>query len=69
MPLFEMDFHENSYGFRPQKNAHQAIHQAKKFIELGYKKIVEIDLKSFFDEVDHAIPLDLPHITKPRKDN
>jgi group II intron reverse transcriptase/maturase len=59
MPLFEMDFHENSYGFRPQKNAHQAIHQSKKFIELGYKKIVEIDLKSFFDEVDHAILLQL----------
>jgi RNA-directed DNA polymerase len=59
MPLFELDFHENSYGFRPQKNAQQAIHQAKKNIEEGYKRIVEIDLKSFFDEVDHAILLQL----------
>lgn len=59
MPLFEVEFHENSYGFRPQKNAQQAVSQAKKFIEEGYKKIVEIDLKSFFDEVDHAILLQL----------
>jgi group II intron reverse transcriptase/maturase len=59
MPLFEVDFHENSYGFRPQKNAQQAVHQAQKFIEEGYKKIVEIDLKSFFDEVDHRLLLQL----------
>lgn len=59
MPLFELDFHPNSYGFRPQKNAHQAILQSQKYIEAGYKHIVEIDLKSFFDEVDHAILLQL----------
>lgn len=59
MPLFELDFHENSYGFRPQRNAHQAILQSRKFIEDGYKHIVEIDLKSFFDEVDHSILLQL----------
>ena len=56
---FELDFHPNSYGFRPEKNAHQAILQAKKTIEEGYKHIVEIDLKSFFDQVDHAILLQL----------
>ena len=59
MPLFELDFHPNSYGFRPQKNAHQAILQSQKYIEAGYKHIVEIDLKSFFDEVDHSILLQL----------
>ena len=59
MPLFELNFHENSYGFRPQRNAHQAILQSQKFIEDGYKHIVEIDLKSFFDEVDHSILLQL----------
>ncbi len=59
MPLFELDFHENSYGFRPQRNAHQAILQSQKFIEDGYKHIVEIDLKSFFDQVDHSILLQL----------
>ena len=59
MPLFELGFHENSYGFRPQRNAHQAILQSQKFIEDGYKHIVEIDLKSFFDQVDHSILLQL----------
>jgi len=58
-PLFELNFHENSYGFRPEKNAHQAIQQSQKNINEGYKHIVEIDLKSFFDEVDHAILLQL----------
>lgn len=58
-PLFELDFHANSYGFRPQKNAHQALLQAQKFIEDGYNRIVDIDLKSFFDEVDHCILLQL----------
>lgn len=39
--------------------AHQAIQQSQKNINEGYKRIVEIDLKSFFDEVDHAILLQL----------
>ena len=58
-PLFELEFHENSYGFRPERNAHQAIWQSQKNINEGYKSIVEIDLRSFFDEVDHAILLQL----------
>jgi group II intron reverse transcriptase/maturase len=59
MQKFEMDFHSDSYGFRPEKNAQQAIQQSKKNIEEGCNHIVEIDLKSFFDEVDHAILLQL----------
>lgn len=58
-PLFELEFHRNSYGFRPERNAHQAIQQSQRNINEGYKHIVEIDLKSFFDEVDHAILLQL----------
>lgn len=58
-PKFELDFTAHSYGFRPQKNAHQAIQQAQKNIHEGYDYIVDIDLKSFFDEVDHAILLQL----------
>lgn len=58
-PLFELEFHENSYGFRPERNAHQAIQQSQKNINEGYKIIVEMDLKSFFDEVNHAILLQL----------
>ena len=56
---FEMDFKEHSYGFRPNKNAHQCITQSQKYIQEGYQHIVDIDLKNFFDEVDHKLLLQL----------
>lgn len=58
-PMFEVEFSEHSYGFRPDRNAHQAIMQAQKNIHDGYNYIVDIDLKSYFDEVDHGILLGL----------
>ena len=58
-PLFELEFKEHSYGFRPGRNAHQAVQQAQKNINQGYQHIVDIDLKSFFDEVDHCLLLQL----------
>jgi RNA-directed DNA polymerase len=58
-PLFEFEFKEHSYGFRPNKNAHQCIHQAQQYIHEGYQHIVDIDLQSFFDEVDHVLLLQL----------
>ena len=56
---FEMDFEEFSYGFRPNKNAQQAVLKALEYINSGYQDIVDIDLKNFFDEVDHCILLQL----------
>lgn len=56
---FELEFKAHSYGFRPNKNAHQCILQAQKNIHEGYQYIVDIDLKNFFDEVDHCILLQL----------
>ena len=50
---FELDFDEHSYGFRPQRNLQKAVQQALKYINDGYQDIVDIDLKSFFDEVEH----------------
>lgn len=58
-PVFEPDFQQHSYGFRPGRNAHQAIAQSLENINSGYKDIVDIDLKSFFDEVEHYILLGL----------
>jgi RNA-directed DNA polymerase len=58
-PLFELDFKDHSYGFRPGRNAQQAVLQAQKNINEGYQHIVDIDLKSFFDEVDHCLMLQL----------
>jgi RNA-directed DNA polymerase len=59
MPLFEADFKDHSYGFRPNRNAQQAVHQSLAYINSGYGHIVDIDLKSFFDEVDHCKLLQL----------
>lgn len=58
-PKFELEFREHSYGFRPNRNAHQAVQQAQKNIHEGYGYIVDIDLANFFDEVDHGILLQL----------
>lgn len=59
MPLFELEFKAHSYGFRPNRNAQQAVQQAQANINAGYQHIVDIDLKNFFDEVDHCILLQL----------
>ncbi len=50
---FELDFAEESYGFRPKKNLQQAVLQSQKYINNGYQDIVDIDLQGFFDEVPH----------------
>ena len=56
---FELEFEDKSYGFRPNRNAQQAVLKAKEYINAGYQHIVDMDLKSFFDEVDHYLLLQL----------
>lgn len=58
-PIFEPDFRKHSYGFRPRRNAHQALQQSLENINSGYQDILDIDLKSFFDEVEHYVLLEL----------
>ncbi len=58
-PRFEQEFTVHSYGFRPNKNAHDCILQSQKNIQEGYQHIVDIDLKNFFDEVEHSVLLQL----------
>ncbi|MDC6391166.1 group II intron reverse transcriptase/maturase, partial [Maribacter sp. PR1] len=50
---FELGFEMESYGFRPRKNLQQAVLKSQGYINDGYQDIVDIDLKSFFDEVQH----------------
>jgi len=50
---FELEFADESYGFRPKRNIHKAVRQSLKHINDGYQDIVDIDLKGFFDEVQH----------------
>ena len=54
-PLFESEFSDNSYGFRPGRNAQQAIRQAAEYYRQGYAKVVDIDLAKYFDTVNHDI--------------
>lgn len=52
-PLWEREFSPFSYGFRPMRNAHQALAKANEYINAGYHDIIDLDLKSFFDKVNH----------------
>ncbi len=53
-PLFEPQFSENSYGFRPGRSQHDALRACKKNVEEGYVYVVSMDLEKFFDTVDHS---------------
>ncbi|HXB45830.1 MAG TPA: group II intron reverse transcriptase/maturase [Puia sp.] len=52
-PRYEPEFSGNSYGFREGRNAHQAVEQAKKYLNEGKEWIIELDLEKFFDRVNH----------------
>ena len=52
-PIFDKDFSDYSYGFRPKRSAHGAVLKAKEYIEEGYKWVVDIDIEKFFDRVNH----------------
>jgi group II intron reverse transcriptase/maturase len=54
-PYYEKDFSASSYGFRPGRNAWQAIEQAHDYAKQGYTIVVDIDLEKFFDQVNHDI--------------
>lgn len=53
--IYDPIFSENSYGFRPNRSAHDAIRKAKQYINEGNKWVVDIDLEKFFDRVNHDI--------------
>jgi len=53
MKQYEPTFSANSYGFRSEKNAHQALLKAKEYINAGYSHVVDLDLAQFFDRVNH----------------
>lgn len=55
VPIFDPDFSERSYGFRPGRSAHQALEQACRDMADGYRWVVNLDLEKFFDSVHHDI--------------
>lgn len=52
-PILDPTFSAHSYGFRPNRSAHQAIEAAQAYIQEGYDWVVDIDLEAFFDRVHH----------------
>lgn len=58
-PLFEPDFSDHSYGFRPKRSAHSALRKAQSYITAGYKYAVDLDLEQFFDTVNQSKLIEL----------
>jgi RNA-directed DNA polymerase len=54
-PAFDPEFSAHSHGFRPLRNAHDAVREAKGYVEAGRCWVVDVDLKAFFDQVNHDI--------------
>jgi len=54
-PLFDPEFSKSSYGFRPGRNAHQAVKAAQSYVAEGKRWVVDLDLEKFFDRVNHDV--------------
>lgn len=53
-PIYEREFHPDSFGFRPGLGAHKALKKCQYYIDLGYEYAVDLDLEQFFDTVNHS---------------
>ena len=54
-PIFENQFHDNSFGFRAGRNCHQAVKRVLEYTKTGLTYVVEIDIKGFFDNIPHNV--------------
>src|SRR6266545_1428248 len=54
-PIFEVDFSDSSYGFRPGRNAHQAVKATQQYVAQGRRVVVDVDVEKFFDRVNHDL--------------
>jgi group II intron reverse transcriptase/maturase len=52
-PIFEADFQKNSYGFRPKRNAHQAVDDVRKHLFEGKTDVIDADISKYFDTIPH----------------
>jgi RNA-directed DNA polymerase len=53
-PIFEADFSDSSFGFRPGKSAHDAVREIHKYLCWGCEEVYDVDLEKYFDTVDHS---------------
>jgi RNA-directed DNA polymerase len=54
-PIFDPEFSESSYGFRPGRSAHQAVLKAREYVAEGKRWVVDLDIEKFFDRVNHDV--------------
>ena len=54
-PLFEAEFSDHSYGYRPGRSAHDAIEAAKGYVREGKDWVIDLDISAFVDEVEHDL--------------
>lgn len=52
-PIFEADFEDCSYGFRPGRSAHQALQEIQRHLEAGFREVYDADLQGYFDSIPH----------------
>jgi len=58
-PIFEKEFHDDSYGFRAGRNCHQAVAQVLHYADDGYRVVLDADIKAFFDTIPHDLIIKL----------
>jgi RNA-directed DNA polymerase len=56
-PIFEADFQAGSYGYRPRRSAHEAVDRVAQAIVRGLTRIIDLDLRAYFDNVQHSLLL------------
>jgi group II intron reverse transcriptase/maturase len=61
-PIFEADFLECSYGFRPNKSAHEALEEIRTWTNRGYKVVLDADISGYFDNINHDKLLEFVHM-------
>lgn len=54
-PIFEKDFSDNSFGFRPGRSCHDAIKRVEEYRQQGYRQVLDADIKAFYDRIPHKL--------------
>jgi len=57
-PIFEADFQPGSYGYRPKRTAHEAVYRVAKAIDQRKTRVIDLDLRAYFDNVQHYLLLE-----------
>ena len=64
--MYDGNFSDSSFGFRPQRSAHQAVERALYYLNNGSNKVVELDLEKFFDRVNHDKLMSVLYVSRIR---